>query len=235
VTTKTPYPVLVIGENPPGGLLSILSSYPMIGKVHRAMHPYQVESFLRNHAIAIIFISVRDWNIHLFTALHQRETVPKLVIIKGRLDRFDKEALRNEELVINEPYTGVQLKNICSEFDRLESKHDGLNNYDCLWFLVDRKWRRIPCDAIELLQKHPQSQVLICTKDTDWMVYGSLAGYYEKLPKDRFVRISDQLVVPTSGEQKIHKTKGYPFRGGWMPVIRKMAHFSPHIIVTHEA
>ncbi len=64
-----PYPVLVIGENAPEGLLSVLGNHHAIGKVYTAVHPYQVEAIIRNQLIAMIMISMRDWNIHMFEQL----------------------------------------------------------------------------------------------------------------------------------------------------------------------
>lgn len=232
MTYKLPYTVLLIGERISAGLLDALERSPEIGEVHRAVQPYESDAILRREKnIAAVFIGMRDWSVHHFHSLFEDRNagaIPQLVTIKGRLDRSNFKELP-DQLFFKEPYTLVQLKTITGHFATRKSNR---TDYDCLWLTVDRKWKRVVIDDIELLQRFNQGQLLICTTNGDIMINGWLKTFEQILPFNRFVRIGTDLIVPRAKAHRVHKQKGFPFRKGWMPVRDKTL---KKLIETHEA
>lgn len=234
---QSPYQVLVIGAHTSGELIKVLQSYPGIGKIYIAIHSYQVEAILNSESIAMIFISVRDWQIRFFGLLIgnnraiANKRIPNLVIIKGRLDQFDRTQMHDHDLIIKEPFTGVQLRNLCAaiEWELCDEK-----TFDFIWLVIERKWRHISCNDILLAKRHSQNQLRLCTREKDWIVNSSLAALLEKLPEDRFIRISDQLVIPAKRKALITE-KGYPFRKEWLPIVQKYRQIQYQVSDIHKS
>ncbi len=203
---------MLIGEDPPNELIDLLNSYPSIGIVHRAIHPYQVHACVRDYNIQLVFIRIHDWKWQLFECLSHIANTPKLVLIKDSNDRLDPSLLTDQDLFIRKPFTGLSLKSILGS--DMASK---IRDYDCIWIRVRRIWRRIRYNEILLIQKRSHNQIQICTAENDWWILSSVTAFLNLLPPDRFVRISDRLVIPVHVQDRITE-QGYPFRGAWLPI-----------------
>ncbi len=207
--------ILLLGENIPDAAEKVLAAY----NIHRAVHPYQVKALLaeqnkKDSTIRIykVIIPIREWNLHLFEGFKQLTAMPSLILMRDHLDKMDDlEGVHHWK----EPYKETQLL----EFIEQPVVSDA-STFDCLYFMVNRRFVRIPCDDIVLIRKYPQNQLVICTRDTDYAITLSINVMLQKLPADQFERISDNLAVPNKYKKNL-TFRGYPFRGGYIPVTHR--------------
>lgn len=173
--------------------------------VHQAIQPYLIRTLLNEKKIDVIFIRVRLWNP---IAFEQHIRVPAVVFLSGGKDKLTDKPGLTVPFQLREPIVLNELYNLLKQLARdPETEPAG-------YFFVrtERRYHRIFFSDIELIERMKLSYIRIYTRYTSLLISGSLPAILEKLPKGRFIRVSDTLILPVEHLKQI-KDKTYAFRG----------------------
>lgn len=200
---------LVIDDNPKTSatLVSLLESMDIVSSVQPAVQPYQVRSLITdvNLTIDIIFIRVRLWNHELFASLEQ---MPAVVFLTGGRDKLTEKPTTTVPYRLREPFRAFDLELLMGRLQQ----HQVREQPAFFFISYEGRYHRIFFKDIELIERMRMSYVRIYTTDTVYLVSGTLTGWIQRLPADKFVRVSDTLVLPIEEVKKINGSE-YDYKG----------------------
>ncbi len=199
--------ILIIDDNTKttNALQQLLQAHQDVGQVHKALLPYMVRSLLACERIDIIFIRIRLWDYRQFENTEQR---PVIVFLSGGKDKLTSQAGRTAHYALREPYDAVQVSELLQKITRekfIERPH-------FLFLRYEGRFHKIPFDDICLVEKKEKNYVKFYFKDSAQLMPGTLTAWLQKLPKGKFIRVSDTLVLPAEEMQKI-KGDEYAYKG----------------------
>lgn len=186
-------------------LVASLQRQQEIESVHTAMHPYQIRYLLKNIPVSVVICLPHLWDHSYFEAM---KSLPLVLFSTNKKAKIKEDAGRIVLNVLKDPWNEQQLKAFL-----LGAKDKERQRFsDFIFVRFERRWRAVAFGEIELIEKKSGSFVLIYCKHNNFLVSGNLSTWLQRLPKDRFVRPCDNLIVPV---KEISRLTGdiFLFRG----------------------
>lgn len=179
-------------------LSALLKTNCAFDSIIAATESFQVRLAFRCKAnpIHIVYIRVRMFDYTLFEEL-DAEQMPLIVFLSGGKERITEKEATGVRYQLREPYTDENVSRLLRTV-KLNAKQEPA---DYLFIRFEARYHKIKFDAIELVERLMGSYVRLHTTTTKFLLPGSLASFEDRLPQDRFSRISDGLIVP---EHKAH-------------------------------
>lgn len=199
---------LVIDDNAKTSemLSALLKASDAFVNIHHAVQPYMIRSLMAWEKIDMIFIRVRLWDYSVFEKIADK--MPMIVFLSGGKERITEKEQTTVEYQLREPYTEESVKRLMRQ---MVFKPD--NERPNFFFVrFEGRYHKILFSEIELVERMLGSYIRLHTKQTPYLLPGSLAGMMDRLPEDRFIRVSDGLIVPAAEMPKINGDE-YEFKG----------------------
>lgn len=175
--------------------------------VHHAVQPYMVRSLMAWAEIDVIFIRVRLWDYAVFEKIAE-EKMPVVVFLSGGKEKITGKELTTVTYSLREPYSEESVRRLMKQIvfrPENERPHFFFVRYE-------GHYHKILFSDIELVESMKGNYVKLHSKRETLLIPGWLASMMDKLPPDKFIRVSDGLIVPVSEISKI-KEDEYEFRG----------------------
>ncbi len=197
---------LIIDDNPKTlvVLKDLLKAHWGTEAVFTAVQPYLVRSLMAAEQIDVVFIRVRLWDFRQFEELEQ---MPVVVFLSGGKDKLTMKEETAVRYALREPYNTTELPRLLRKIE--EERFTEPPEYLFLRYLG--RFHRVYFSEIELVEGKVGSYVQFFLKEGSQLLPGSLASWVRRLPADRFVRISDGLIVPATEIIKVKSNK-YTFK-----------------------
>lgn len=197
---------LIIDDNPKTSatLSTMLEALPCITQVHKAVQPYLVRSLMATENIEIIFIRIRLWDFRQFVKL---DTMPVVIFLSGGKDKLTSQEGTNVRYTLREPYHPVMLSGILKQIETERF----IEAPEYLFLRYNGRFHRTKFSDIELIERLEKNYTRFFLSYGPQFLPGTLPLWLSKLPEDRFIRVSDNLIVPVeevskiTGEEYIHK------------------------------
>ncbi|MES2328200.1 MAG: hypothetical protein V4539_01270 [Bacteroidota bacterium] len=198
---------LIIDDNPKTAatLSELLEANPAIGQVHKAVQPYLIRSLMSYETIDIIFIRVRLWEFRQFEELKQK---PAIVFLSGGKDKLTEKPGTSVQFSIREPYTATGLSILLDRIKETKS----IQGTDFFFLRYSGRFHKTLFSDIDMIERMEKAYVQFHLKYADPLIPGSIPGWIQKLPADRFIRVSDTLILPVETAKTIQTDK-YEFKG----------------------
>ncbi len=198
---------LIIDDNPKTStaLTSLLEAFPVVAKVHRSVLPSLMPSLMATENIEIVFIRVRLWDFRQFEKLGE---MPVVVFLSGGKDKLTLKPGTAVRYSLREPYTALDLVQL---FQKIENEHY-TKRPDYLFLRYDGRFHKTLFSDIEMIERKEGNYVQFYLNYGSWLLPGTLPGWITKLPHEKFVRVSDTLIVPASELPKITGDQ-YEYKG----------------------
>jgi hypothetical protein len=155
--------------------------------------------------VSVVFIPVTLWGYTPFIGMIR---LPAVVFICTKRKKIKTELLGDSMWHLAEPYVWKDLILLQIKIEKFASPV----SLDFMFVKFDRRFRKVNFTDIELVEKKDGMYVLICTVEGNFLMLGGIRSWLERLPKDRFVRIADDLIVPKDQEHKVN-IDTYEFKG----------------------
>ena len=196
---------LIIDDNPKTAfsLGQLLTAIPIVKEVRMADHPYRVRSILANTHIDLLFIRVRLWD---FKLVEHVPKMPTLVFLTGGRDMITNKTETGVRYFFQEPFDAKALAQLLAKVVPECEKPE------FMFIRYEGRFHKIAFSDIDLIERMRGSYVQFHLKYGNWLIAGHLTGWIQKLPEDKFIRISDTLIVPASELSKITNNE-YVFKG----------------------
>jgi DNA-binding LytR/AlgR family response regulator len=208
---------LIIDDNSKttSSLCRLLDAWPGIGNIHRAVQPYMVRSLMATEKISIVFIRVRLWDFRQFENL---EEIPLVVFLHGGKDKLTTQPGTNVQYALREPYNPHDLSIMMRRIEE-ESIAEAP---DFIFLRYDSRFHKTMFSDIEMIERKEGSYLRFFMNYGSWLLPGTLPGWLAKLPEDKFIRVSDTLILPI--EQAVTVTSdAYEYRGRSIPLTFRFA------------
>ncbi len=186
---------------------SLLKAANTFADVHYAVQPYMVRSLMAWAEIDIVFIRVRLWNYLVFEKIIE-EKMPVIVFLSGGKEKITEKSSYTVTYSLGEPYSAESLRRTMTQI-----VFKPINDRPHYFFIrYEGEYHKINFSEIELVESMKGNYVKLHTSQEAFLIPGWIAGMMDKLPADRFVRISDGLIVPVS-EVPMVKEDEYVYKG----------------------
>lgn len=186
-------------------LSALLKACGAFVTIHQAVQPYMVRSMVMSENIDVIFIRVRLWDFHVFQKI---DTMPVIVFLSGGKERITEKDATTVAYQLREPYTEESVKRLVRQI----VFKPGNERPDFFFVRFEGRYHKILFREIELVERMLGSYIRLYTKQFAYLLPGSLAGMMDRLPEDRFIRVSDGLIIPVEEVEKIVSDE-YEFKG----------------------
>ncbi len=189
---------LLIDDNPKTSvtLKRMLEAMPGIEQVYYAVQPYLVRSLMAAEKIDVVFIRVRLWDFRQFEKLTK---MPVVVFLSGGKDKLTNQPGTSVRYTLREPYHPTLLcgllKSIGSEPFCEEPEY--------LFLRYNGRFHKTMFDDIEMIERMEKNYCRFFLSYGSPFLPGTLPGWIAKLPDDKFIRVSDTLILPIEEVQWI--------------------------------
>jgi DNA-binding LytR/AlgR family response regulator len=175
--------------------------------VHKAVQPYMIRSLMAAEEIyiEIVFIRIRLWDFRQFEKL---EKVPVIVFLSGGKDKLTNHPDTTVRYTLREPYHPIMLSALLKAI--AEEKFTEAPEY--LFLRYKGRFHKTMFSDIEMIERMEKNYAKFFLVNDEQFLPGSLPGWLAKLPNDRFIRVSDNLIVPAEEAFKIGSDE-YVYKG----------------------
>ncbi|MEO8174405.1 MAG: LytTR family transcriptional regulator DNA-binding domain-containing protein [Sediminibacterium sp.] len=198
---------LIIDDNKvaAGLLKGLLEAIEDMGAVHVVSEPNAVRAVLRNFNAAVVYIRMDLWNVRLFENCVK---LPVVVFLSAKTDHYLEAVHGQLDFHLAEPFTETAVKKMQERI----TVHKAETRIDFFFVRTQRRWRKVHFPSIDLFERKEDGYVMLYTTPTNYMLYGSMQHWLDKLPADKFIRVADQLILPAFIARK-HTGKQYTYKG----------------------
>lgn len=189
---------LIIDDNPKtaSALSRLLETFPAVTLVNRSVDIHMIPSLMAHEKIDVVFIRVRLWDFKQFEKLNE---IPVIVFLSGGKDKLTLKPGTAVRYSLREPYTTLDLVQL---FQKIENEnHTEAPEY--LFLRYDGRFHKTLFSDIEMIERKEGSYVHFYLTYGSWLIPGSIPGWLKQLPADRFIRVSDQLILPARKAKEI--------------------------------
>lgn len=198
---------LIIDDNPKTSyvLAGLLEELPPVTQVHKAVQPYLIRSLMSYETIDVIFIRVRLWEFRQFEGLKQK---PTIVFLNGGKDRLTEKPGTSVQFSIREPYTARGLAVLLHNITDAKITQ----GTDFFFLRYSGRFHKTLFRDIDMIERREKGYVQFHLKYGSPLLPGSIPGWMQKLPGEKFIRVSDTLILPAETAKTIQSDK-YEFNG----------------------
>lgn len=212
-----PYKCLIIDDNYKKGqqLKLLLETQPFVQEVLNTVHPYQINAYLLKEGIDIVFIRISLWEHRLFAAVYALRKKPYVVFLTSSNEKYWADERNRPIDMLHVPFEG---KDVHTVFSGIRNNHVTAFDWNVLFVKHERRYHMIAFTDVLLVENKPNSSyVMLHTTKGKYLVKETVETMLDKLPMEDFVRISDELVIPTSNRELVHNDS-YFFEGNIIPL-----------------
>ena len=203
-------------------LSELLKASGSFVNIHQTVQPYMVRSLMSWEKIDVIFIRVRLWD-HAVFARIEYVKMPVIVFLSGGKERITEKENTTVEYQLREPYTSESMGRLMKQIV-FKPKND---RPDFFFVRFEGRYHKVFFADIELVERMLGSYIRMDSKHGCFLLPGSLASFMLRLPEDRFIRISDGLIIPTTelprvnGDEFEHRNKKHKLTFRFAAAARK--------------
>lgn len=189
---------LIIDDNPKtaGKLRSMLQADTSVTTISLEIQPRRYRQLLVSENIDLVFIRVRLWDFRQFEEL---ENIPCLVFLNGGKDKLAGDPGTGVHYSFREPYYPMELGQLLRKIQKEKRKEDPA------FFFIRHggRFHKTAFSGIEMIEAKRGNYVVLHLESGEQLMPGNIAGWMRLLPPDRFIRISDRLIIPASELPKV--------------------------------
>jgi len=195
-------------------LKELLEQRKEVDVVHTAIHPYEAKYVLTSVPIDIVFIRFKLWDPIYFKDF---KTLPTIVFTANGREGYRESEKEELGFAMKEPYTAKQLSQVFMKMIGAQP----MVSADFFFVKFEKRYRKIDFEKIELIERKV-GYVLICTTGANFLVAGSINQVLNRLPKGRFKRVADAIILPAKEASRLTGNT-YCFRGREIPLTFRFA------------
>jgi DNA-binding LytR/AlgR family response regulator len=182
---------LIIDDNPKTSatLLRLLEAMPDIAEVYHAVQPYLVRSLMAVEKIDVVFIRIRLWDFRQFEKL---EEMPVVVFLSGGKDKLTNQPGTSVRYTFREPYHPALLSSLLKKIET--EMFCEVPGY--LFLRYNGRFHKTMFSDIEMIERMEKNYCRFFLSYGSPFLPGTLPGWIAKLPEDKFIRVSDTLILP---------------------------------------
>jgi DNA-binding LytR/AlgR family response regulator len=198
---------LIIDDNETAAeqLKGRLETVDNVDAIYIVSKPGEARAILRSFNATVIYIRIGLWDIRLFDGFQR---TPLIVFLSTKTDHYMEAVHGQLDFHLAEPFTHYAVAGLQ---DRIGT-YKGDNKLNFLFVRKGRRWRKVPFASIDMVERHEKGYVTLHTTPAKYMLYGSLQHWLNKLPQDKFIRISDQLILPSYIARLVNSNE-YTYKG----------------------
>jgi len=168
-----------------------------------------VTNILSTHLVDTVFVRIRLFD---FRWLDKIKIQPALVLIVSRQANGKVDYYSDNDHLLIEPFSITQVRSCLKKIAQVWKYPQP----DFLFVRNGKRWVKIPFDQIEMVEKKEQ-YAEVFTSAGSILFRGSVGKFRQRLPMDRFIRISDTLIIPASEMAGIKENR-YTYKGREIPL-----------------
>ncbi|MES2331168.1 MAG: LytTR family transcriptional regulator DNA-binding domain-containing protein [Bacteroidota bacterium] len=170
-------------------LQQLLEAQPGAKNIHIAVQPYLIRSLMSYETIDVVFIRVRLWDFRQFAHLGQK---PAIVFLSGGKDKLTEKPGTSVLFSMREPYSEREIKHLLKRItDNTLSEGN-----EFLFLRYSGRFHKTLFTDIEMVERMEKAYVKFHLSYGAPLIPGTIPGWRNKLPEDRFIRVSDNLILP---------------------------------------
>lgn len=190
--------------------MHLLRANHTVSQVFHATEPYLIRALMTKTKINAVFIRVRLWEFINFGELQEK---PVFIFLSGGKDKLTQNPATAVQFSLREPFNAMD---ICKLNNTIKSS--ALE--ECLDFFFLRyngRYHKTMFSDIELIERKEKNYLKFYLGYANPLIPGSLVQWLQKIPEGRFIRVSDNLIIPVS---KLYMVNGdeYKFKERVIPL-----------------